>query len=587
MRNIRPFHTLIMAAVFAVVCPALQAAPRLVLSSSALTPPRINPGSNGTVQTVEALNAGDGALNLTATASASWLSATVSAAKPCVILTGTCNTISISFATAALAPGSYTEYIVLNDPNAVDTPQEIAVTILVRGMPDAITLYVYPNGAGPASQAFSYIYPASAITATVSTQSGGNWLNFTAAGNAIANLPNTIQVTAQIGQAPGTYTGSVSVSGSTLASDNKTIAVTMIVTSSPIVDLSVISPLRFYGFQGGDKPYSSSITFPAFGTAALNITAANSSAAFVTAALVNSNTISITADPTTLTAGSYNATVTVVSNAANNALISIPVEFVVYPVGPNVISAGGIVNAASFVAESFSPGDIVSIFGTQLAAAGTAATNPGLPPLATKLGNVQVLVNGAPVPMYYASPKQINFQVPYSLVPGQVATVQVTSGGVAGNRRSIAIVASAPRILLFGGTYGVVANASDGSLALPPSVVFPGFVSHPAKPGDVLVFYAIGFGQTSPPAVEGVAASGTPLQYSPTASVTFGALFSVGTPVTVTAPFAGLTPSAVGLYQINVTVPANVPVSNALPVTVSLGGAISNGVNVAISANGK
>ena len=575
-----------LAALFTALCPALHAAPRLVLSATTLGPLRISAGSNGSVQTVEALNAGDGALSLTATATASWLSATVGAAKACTVLSGTCNTIGITLSTAALTAGTYTEFIVLADPNAVDTPQEIAVTVNIAGVPDSITLYVSPNGFG-ASQAFSYIYPTSAITATATTQSGGNWLVFTPAGGSIANLPNTIQVTALTGQGAGTYSGSVVVSGSSLAADNKIIAVTMIVTSSPILDLSVVSTVRFYGYAGGDKPFSSYITFPGSGAGTLKITGATSSAAFLTAAVFSSNTISITADPAALTAGSYTGTVTMTSNAANNSLVSIPVEFVVYPAGPNVISVGGIVNAATYVSESFAPGDIVSIFGTQLAAAGTSATNPGLPPLANKLGNVQVLVNGAPVPLYYVSSKQINFQVPYSLTAGQVATVQVTSGGTAGNRRSMTIASNTPRLLVFPGNYGIIANATDGSLALPPSLVIPSYVSHPAKPGDVLVFYAIGFGQTSPAAVEGNAASGTTLQNAPKTTVTFGALFSVGIPVTVTASFAGLTPSAVGLYQINVTVPPDVPFSNSLPVTVTVGNGISNTVNVAISANGK
>ena len=148
--------------------------------------------------------------------------------------------------------------------------------------------------------------------------------------------------------------------------------------------------------------------------------------------------------------------------------------------------------------------------------------NPGLPPLATTLGSVQVLVNGVAAPLFYVGPLQINFQIPYSLASGQTATVQVVSGGTPGNARSIAITATSPRLLLFPGNYGIAFN-TDGSIPLPSSQVVPPFVSHPAKPGDVLVIYGVGFGQTSPVAVEGIAANSAPfLQNAATTTVDFG-----------------------------------------------------------------
>ena len=211
--------------------------------------------------------------------------------------------------------------------------------------------------------------------------------------------------------------------------------------------------------------------------------------------------------------------------------------------------------------------------------------NPGLPPLATTLGSVQVLVNGVAAPLFYVGPLQINFQVPYSLASGQTATVQVVSGGTPGNARSIAITATSPRLLLFPGNYGIAFN-TDGSIPLPSSQVVPPFVSHPAKPGDVLVIYGVGFGQTSPVAVEGIAANGAPLlQNAATTTVDLGGPIGIG--VTTTAGYSGLMPTAVGLYQINVTVPLNVPLSNSLPVTATVGGATSNIFNIAVSADGK
>jgi uncharacterized protein (TIGR03437 family) len=495
----------------------------------------------------------------------------------------------------ALAAGTYNEFILLTDPNAIDSPQEIALNVTVAAVPNSITLYVGPYGSG-VSTAASYIYPESTVSGISSTTSGGNWLGFVPKGHSIIASPDAIEVSAQPGQAAGTYTGTVVISGSTFPLDNKTVQVTLVVSTSPVIDTTAVSTVQIQGFQGGGtfSSYPSfNVIIPTSGifssgsspVAPLAITGATASGAFLSAAVYNSNTISITANAGSLSPGIYRVTVTITSNAANNAAVSVPVAFIVYPAGPNVIFSGGIVNPSTYASEPFAPGEIVALFGLQLAAPGTSAQNPGLPPLATKLGDAQVLVNGVAVPLFYVGPLQINFQIPYSLLNGQTATVQVVSGGTSGNSRSIAITATSPRLLLFPGNYGIAFN-TDGSIPLPSSQVVPPFVSHPAKPGDVLVMYGVGFGQTSPPAVEGIAANGPPsLQNAATTTVDFGGPANLG--VTAIAAYSGLTPTAVGLYQINVTVPLNVPLSDALSVTAIVGSSTSNVFNIAISADGK
>jgi uncharacterized protein (TIGR03437 family) len=46
--------------------------------------------------------------------------------------------------------------------------------------------------------------------------------------------------------------------------------------------------------------------------------------------------------------------------------------------------------------------------------------------------------------------------------------------------------------------------------------------------------------------------------------------------------FSGLTPGTVGLNQINVQIPAGVAAGTAVPVSVSIGGAVSNTVTIAV-----
>ncbi len=572
-------------ALFLTFSSLLSAASQLGLSTSTLGPFNIAPGSNGGIVAAQAFNLGSGTLNLTVTTSASWLTAAVGSSAPCSQPGGTCYPINIGLNTSGLAPGTYTEYVTVSDPNAVDSPQQIAVTVNTMGVPSSLNLYVAPG-----SQSVVPIYTAgTGVFGKVTTQSGGSWLAFESGNLGVAQLPYPwfIQATAIPSLLPGTYNGSVTISGSSAASDNKTINVTLTVTSAPIIDLSKSLAVQISGYQNGPQETA----YPVLnnvGQGSLAITGATVTAkpGFLSASVLTANTLQLTADPTGLSPGTYTGSVTITSNAANNALVSIPVEFYVAPAGPPQIGYNGIVNIATYTQqEAAAQGDIFGIFGTQFAANGTAAQNP-FTPLATTLGNTQVLVNNVPAPLYYVSPGQINFQLPYSLTPGQAATVQVVSNGQPGNTRPLNIAAVVPRLLPYLPlpNYGLIINYGDGSLAFPTGSNVPGFQTHPAKPGDTLIMYGIGFGQTNPAATEGQAASSSPLQQIQKLTVTFGSSFQ-GIANGVVG-FAGLTPTDVGLYQINVTLPANVPLGSAIPVYVVVNGVQSQTVTLAISATG-
>jgi uncharacterized protein (TIGR03437 family) len=94
-------------------------------------------------------------------------------------------------------------------------------------------------------------------------------------------------------------------------------------------------------------------------------------------------------------------------------------------------------SAASYKA-TLAPGEITALFGNGLTAGGTeAATSQPLP---TTLAGTRVLINGAPAPLFFASPRQINFQVPSDTpattnnpftedVPSGAVTIEVIRDG--------------------------------------------------------------------------------------------------------------------------------------------------------------
>jgi uncharacterized protein (TIGR03437 family) len=108
----------------------------------------------------------------------------------------------------------------------------------------------------------------------------------------------------------------------------------------------------------------------------------------------------------------------------------------------------------------------------------------------------------------------------------------------------------------------VVAQHSDGNYVLPVGAI-AGVTSSPAKPGETITIFGVGFGPVTPTTSAGEIAAGetqitTPLQ------ILFGE-----TPAKLS--YFGLAPGEVGLYQFDVVVPS-VADSNLVPLTFTLNG---------------
>ena len=84
--------------------------------------------------------------------------------------------------------------------------------------------------------------------------------------------------------------------------------------------------------------------------------------------------------------------------------------------GKNLPSpADAIVNAADYSSLHLVPGGFISVFGSGLANDSQGASALPLP---TKLSGAQMTLNGEPMYLFYASPGQINAQVPWDASPG-------------------------------------------------------------------------------------------------------------------------------------------------------------------------
>jgi uncharacterized protein (TIGR03437 family) len=161
-----------------------------------------------------------------------------------------------------------------------------------------------------------------------------------------------------------------------------------------------------------------------------------------------------------------------------------------------------------------------------------------------------VTVNGKPAFIYFVSAGQLNVLTPLDQSQG-VAQIVVTNNGVSSAPFSATMGSAAPSFLLVGSTKNVLATHSDYSLLGPAELSSPGFAFSPAKPGETISLYAVGFGLPSVPLVNGSSTQAGGLPSLP--------IIRIGG-VSAKVVFAGLT--APGLYQLNVTIPDTIPNGN-------------------------
>jgi uncharacterized protein (TIGR03437 family) len=550
---------------------ALNAAPKLRLTQTAVGPFVIAQGSNGpaTIQRPPcAYNAGDGALNLKLTSSDTWLVPTLGPSTFCESGAGS-SQIVLGLQTSSLAKGSYTGTITATDPNALDSPQTITVTVDIGGnVPDQLTFYAPPGGFTSTT-----FYTATNALARASTQSGGPWLSV-AAGN-VGSFQFTTSYNVAVNAtnlAAGDYSGNIGVSNSQLAADNKTVAVTLHVTTQPIVPPQ--TGLQFEIAQGASKQ-SPFVQLINGGQGTLTLSGATATTAsggnWLTAkADTTYSLVTITADPAGLSPGVYQGTVMATSNAVNSPT-AIPVQLTVLAPGPPLVKYKRAVTVFTYSPDDgLAQGSVAVVFGNQFTTGDPQVSNL---PLSTTFAGVQVLINGQPVPVQYVSAGQINIQIPYDAPTGDV-TLAVVRNGTQGNQVSIHIDPIKPVVLPFPGTnYALAQTATGGFEGYSPGT--------PAHVGDVVVLYAVGLGATSPAVTAGTAAPLNPLATVPGVKICFGDISPIDPFGRCFDPqFAGLTPTFFGLYQINFQVP-NVT-GDAVPMFVQVGQTRSNILNLAI-----
>jgi hypothetical protein len=503
-------------------------------------------------------------------------------------------TYSIDSSISTLPAGAYYGTIRVAASGIVNTPQDFQVVLNISAASTPVTPDPQPAGllflsstAGPQAPQSIQVYASSttplSYQASASTSDGNNWLSLDSnSGSAVAGQPGIVNVSVNsTGLKPGVYRGTVSfASGSAVRTVNVTLVVetpasapapsaTPITRARPAADGPLCAGSTLVATQTG---LVSNFSAPASWPTPLAIKLVDSCGSLIgngqIVATFSNGDPPLALSPVDPANGLYSGTWTP-RKTSSQITIAAHVTVPGYPATSVQIAGKVTPNAAPQLAPNgtfdvfhpqvgagLGPGNIVQIYGSSLASQVAA---PQVLPLPTEVLGTQVLIGGVASPLFYISPGQVNAQIPFELEAGKQYQVIVSANGALTTPQPIQLNAGAPAVLQF--TSGlIVAQHQDGTLISDQS---------PAAPGEFVVLYMSGLGAT-----DITVPSGQPSPSNPPARVLDTPVLTMnGKPVPVL--FSGLTPSLVGLYQINLQVPADLT-DGPYDIVVSQSGVVSN-----------
>lgn len=600
-----------------------QAAQTLVLSQTGMTFTAYTGGQNPPPQSFTVLNTGQGTLNwtvqqqiLSTSGNANWLSLGTTQGAAAGGQPGTPLVVSVN--AAGLAVGQYYASVNVTAPDAVNSSATLTVLFNVLQAPSAVG----PNVIGPTGSSFigsSVVYSTGAVTfagaagggsgqqqvqlfnlgaspanysAIVYMAQGGGWLSVSPSSGSLVPGNNSLTIQTNLsGLSAGTYTGTV-----TVAFDDGSTGVIQVLATAESSVTGAAAQLR--PATSGCKPTSIQVAFTsplAMSTVQVSVaqriqvslhddcrrpvTAGNGGGAQVSFsnkdAGFNLNDVG---------GGTWEGTWVPVNPGANVRLQLLAT--VEGPGLPNIFGGNndyvtvaaaptngaplstGTVNAASSAqatANLVVPGGYVAIYGSALA--DTGSSGAGNVPLPTNLNGAKLLLNGVPLPLSYASPNQVNGLIPVDLTANETYSLVIQRDSTQSVAVPLTVQELQPGLFTYDGSgsgQAAAQIANTATLAAPPPV------GQPVQSGvQDLTVYGTGFGPVigthgEPPPGDGQAAA-LPAIYKTVGTVT-ATLGGVPVPVV----FSGLTPTQVALNQINIQVPAGIPVGDSVQLVLTV-----------------
>ena len=459
-----------------------------------------------------------------------------------------------------LSQGVYRGQIVIAGPNnTVTVPVQLSVSALNTFSPPTVTFATQTGSDPPPPRTVLVFGPSTGAAFSASTSSGGAWLS---AAKTVSGQLGAVITVNPAGLKAGAYSGSVTLT-SPATPLPATIPVTLVVwDQEPILTVTPPSVTFTTPLPTDPTPLPPLLLRVESGGVPLNFVVDGTPGVFTTPASIPAFV------ENRAPLGTYNYDITITGGSQK---LIVPVTTIVTTSGLAPPFIGSIVNAASQIPGSVTPGEILSIYGFGAGPSDTAGfTLDPSGKVAASLNGAQVLFDGRPAPMIYGSASQANVIVPYEIANQSTTTMALQFGGVTSAAWTVPVAASAPGIFTLG-------SSGAGPAAVLNQDNSVNSASNPAAPGSIIQIYATGEGQTSPPSATG-SITGTDLK-TPILAVKV----SIGGQDAV-VQFAGSAGNAVaGLLQVNAVVPQAVAPGAAVPINISVGGVPSqSGVTIAV-----
>ncbi len=518
-------------------------------------------------------------ISLTVTSDQNWLSASI---NPNPVPAGGTAIVTLSVNSSKLAGGSYTGMIVLTGGGAQKT---IAVGLVVipplsvgLSLP-TLAFMVTTVGTSPSSQMFPVTnLTASSLAVAVTTSIvpnphyRANWLSaapaqFNLSPGGSQNITATVD-SSMLGV--GTYTGMITITANSYSQ-----SIPVMIAVSGGVNITVTPNRVDLAVSPGEMVRTPSFVITVDpGIASVIVTGSGPGVAGISVRLNAPGSFSVAVDATSLGPGQANG---VLNISCAGVPTCIP-EVVPVTITVGASSTGPTIQSAMIASDfgglkTLGGGTYIEIYGNNLAPQGVGRglsasdfVNNKAPVI---LEGVSVKINGQAAYVYFVSPGQVNVLLPDGVPAGSVGLTLENSLGTSNsfqaNSAPLQPTLLAPAGFVIGGKQYLEALASPDPLtyALPVGAL-PGVLSRPAKPGEIVVFYGLGFGDVTPAVPIGLIAPSQSTTLMLPVQILFGQ-------TSAKVSYQGLVASFVSLYQFNVEVPPLAD-SDAVPVTFTVGG---------------
>lgn len=306
--------------------------PTLTRNPSVLSFSAVQNGSSPTAQSLTVTNTGPGTLTWTASSNSAWLTLNNTPSASGTNL----GSVSVQVNPAGLSVGTHNGLITIVGTGAANSPQTVSVSFDVTAAPTptiglsatTLSFSAVQGGSNPANKTISISNSGSGTLSWTATGSA-SWLSLSPASGTGAG---TISVAVNTsGLSIGTVSTPITIAATGATNTPQTVTVSLTITAASLPPSIGVSPgsLSFTAQQGGANPASQSLAIRNTGGGTLSWTVSNNATWLSHTPTSGTGNSVVTISPTigSLTAGTYNGTVTLY--AAGSTTVIVPISLTI------------------------------------------------------------------------------------------------------------------------------------------------------------------------------------------------------------------------------------------------------------------